>query len=232
MADQNVSVQRNTNLIQSDAPSEVHPFPKEPLSLRQLLTEYLDINAIPRRSFFAKISHFTDDEMQKERALDFTDPQYLDEYFDYATRPRRSILEVLQEFNTLNVPWEEAINVFPLLRPRQFSIASGGDLKSNGHAFELLVAIVKYRTVIKRIREGVCTKYLARLPVGSVFNVTLQKEGRLHSGSDTIQRPHLLIGAGTGIAPLRSIVHEKRSGLHAMAQSTLIFGCRSAASDY
>ena len=66
-------------------------------TLRQLLTEYLDINAIPRRSFFAKIAHFTEDEMQKERALEFTDPQYLDEYFDYATRPRRSILEVLQE---------------------------------------------------------------------------------------------------------------------------------------
>ncbi|KAK5942070.1 NAPDH-dependent diflavin reductase [Knufia obscura] len=205
---------------------------KKTFTLRELLTEYLDINAIPRRSFFAKIAHFTDDEMQKERALEFTDPQYLDEYFDYATRPRRSILEVLQEFHTVKIPWQEAINIFPIMRPRQFSVASGGSLKEGGQVFELLVAIVKYRTVIKRIREGVCTRYLAKLPVGTTLNVVLHTEGRFHSQTSAFERPHLLIGGGTGIAPLRSIIYEKlRLGTHG-AQSTLIFGCRNAEADY
>jgi len=201
-------------------------------SLRQLLTEYLDINAIPRRSFFSKIAHFTDDEMQKERALEFTDPQYLDEYFDYATRPRRSIVEVLQEFHTVKIPWQEAINIFPVMRPRQFSIASGGALKQNGHVFELLIAIVKYRTVIKRVREGVCTKYLARLSVGTRLNVVLHTEGRFHAQVSDLRRPHLLIGGGTGIAPLRSIIYEKHELLDPQAQSVLFFGCRNAQSDY
>ena len=145
-------------------------------TLRELLTKYLDINSIPRRSFFAKIAHFTNDEMQKERALEFTNPEYLDEYFDYATRPRRSILEVLQEFHTVKIPWQEMINVFPLLRPRQFSLASGGRFKDGGHSFDLLVAIVKYRTVIKRIRQGVCTQYLAKLTPGAILDVVLHTE--------------------------------------------------------
>lgn len=231
IADTNLKIHRNPVVarLNSSAP----PLPEQGIyTLRKLLTESLDINAIPRRSFFANIAHLTNDEMQKERALEFTDPQYLDEYFDYATRPRRSILEVLQEFNTVKIPWQEAINIFPLLRPRQFSIASGGVLKNDGRAFELLVAIVKYRTVIKRIREGVCTKYLARLPVSSVLYVSLQTESRFHARTNMLGRPYLLIGGGTGIAPLRSMIYEKDLLHDCKARTTLLFGCRNAKSDY
>lgn len=223
---------RNHRALHSDDVLDPVFADKKSFTLRELLTCYLDINSIPRRSFFSKIAHFTNDDMQKERALEFTDPQYLDEYFDYATRPRRSILEVLQEFDTLKIPWEEAINVFPVLRPRQFSVASGGTLKQDGMVLELLVAIVKYRTVIKRIREGVCTRYLAKLPTGSRLNVALHTEGRFHNTLSELDRPHLLIGGGTGVAPLRSIIFEKAQMNAQMPNSFLIFGCRNAQSDY
>lgn len=199
-------------------------------TLRTLLTQVLDINAIPRRSFFSKIAYYTDDETQRERALEFTDPQYLDEYFDYATRPRRSIVEVLQEFNTLKIPWQEIIDIFPIMRPRQFSIASGGSAERGRQHIELLVAIVKYRTVIKRVREGVCTKYLARLKPGTRIDAVLHTEGRFHSQIAGLDRPHLLIAGGTGIAPIRSLLQEKSTA--GFVDSTLFFGCRSAAADF
>lgn len=232
IADEDVELQNNGSSLNKDEVFDPVFADKKDFTLRVLLTRYLDINAIPRRSFFAKISHYTDDEMQKERALEFTDPQYLDEYFDYATRPRRSILEVLQEFDTLKIPWQEAINIFPVLRPRQFSVASGGSQKNDSLVFDLLVAIVKYRTVIKRIRQGVCTKYLATLPVGSRLNVVLHTEGRFHNTLADFDRPHLLIGGGTGIAPLRSIIQEKAYLSEHRAKSILVFGCRNAHSDY
>lgn len=232
VADEEVRLQNNGTFLNKDDVFDPIFADNMIFTLRTLLTRYLDINAIPRRSFFAKIAHYTNDEMQKERALEFTEPQYLDEYFDYATRPRRSILEVLQEFDTLEIPWEEAINIFPILRPRQFSVASGGALKRDGSVFELLVAIVKYRTVIKRIREGVCTKYLARLPIGSRLSVVLHTEGRFHNTTSDFDRPHLLIGGGTGVAPLRSIIFEKAQMDDHREKSILIFGCRNVHSDY
>jgi len=210
-------------------------FSRDDLTLRILLTEHLDINAIPRRSFFGAIANYTSDAMHKERLLEFTDPQYLDEYYDYATRPRRSIIEILQEFDTVHLPWEEAANIFPTLRPRQFSIASGGALKqlANGCTkFELLIAIVKYRTVIKRIREGVCTKYLAQLPVGTKLEVSLKKEGRFAKPEDLVDTSHILIGAGTGIAPLRALIHEKISHGHISGRTALMFGCRNETADF
>ena len=222
------------------------------LTLRRLLTKHLDLNAIPRRSFFANIVHFTQDAFQKDRLIEFTDPEYLDELHDYTTRPRRSVLEVLQEFDTVKIPWQKAASVLPELRGRQFSISSGGRLKTtmNGAtSFSLLVAIVKYKTVIRKIREGVCTRYLANLPVDTAFQVTFQKGG-LGITKAEARRPVVLVGPGTGVAPMRSLIWERLqwaeeltkkntslsngmiNGSSTAGESILFFGNRNRTADY
>lgn len=215
------------------------------LTLRKLLIDYLDIKAIPRRSFFSTIAHYTKDEMHKERLHEFTNPEYLDELWDYTTRPRRSILEVLHEFDSVKVPWQHAVSVFPVMRARQFSIASGGERKrtSDGKTqFELLIAIVKYQTVIKRIREGVCTKYLSGLRPGSTLRVQLQPGG-LNSSVQQLTASNILIGPGTGIAPLRSMLWEKAALVQAFREqnpgvtppvgpTVLLYGGRNRTADF
>ncbi|KAE8362936.1 hypothetical protein BDV27DRAFT_146542 [Aspergillus caelatus] len=218
-------------------------YPK--LTLRALIMDYLDIRAIPRRRFFSEISHYTNDEMQKERLLEFTNPEFLDELWDYTSRPRRSILEVLHEFDTVKIPWQHATSVFPVLRGRQFSIASGGELKrtpEGGAKFELLIAIVKYKTIIKRIREGVCTKYISVLQPGSTLKVHLQRGG-LNSSLGQLSGPTVLVGPGTGVAPLRSMIWEKAAFIKAykdenggaeptIGPTILLFGGRNRNADF
>ncbi len=241
---------------------DFQPYPPPPISLietrssftlRSLLLNHLDITAIPRRTFFSLIAHFTDDPMHKERLLEFTNPEYIDELYDYTTRPRRSILEVLQEFQSVKLPWQWIASVLPLLRGRQFSIASGGVQKhpeTGGTRFELLVAIVKYRTVIKKIREGVCTRYLAALREGSHIDVLLQKGG-LHITKAEASQPVVMIGPGTGVAPMRSLIWERlawaeemkaghqtnghddvNNGALADGETVLFYGCRNREADY
>lgn len=215
------------------------------LTLRSLLIDYLDVKAIPRRSFFSAIAHYTNDEMHRERLLEFTNPEYIDELWDYTTRPRRSILEVLHEFDSVKVPWEHAVSVFPVMRARQFSIASGGARKQTSDSktqFELLVAIVKYQTVIKRIREGVCTKYLSDLRPGSTLRVQLQPGG-LNSSVQQLTASTILIGPGTGVAPLRSMLWEKAALVEAfraqnptvvppIGPTVLLYGGRNRTADF
>lgn len=197
------------SILHSPPIPELASYPR--LTLRALLTDYLDIKSIPRRSFFSAISHYTNDTMQKERLLEFVNPEYIDEFWDYTTRPRRSILEVLEEFHTVKIPWEHVPSLFPVIRARQFSIASGGELTRTATGetnFELLIAIVKYQTVIKRIRQGVCTRYLSSLQPGSTLRVQLQRGG-LNPSVSQIAGPTVLVGPGTGIAPLRSVLWQK-----------------------
>ncbi|KAL4883343.1 hypothetical protein BJY04DRAFT_185398 [Aspergillus karnatakaensis] len=242
------------SLIPRDSSRSLNELPTPPihnleshpkLTFRELLINYLDIRAIPRRSFFSAIAHYTDYDMHKERLLEFTYPEYLDEFWDYTTRPRRSILEILHEFDTVKIPWEHATSAFPIFRGRQFSIASGGELKrtpEGGARFELLIAIVKYRTVIKKIREGVCTKYIANLRPGSTLRVQLQRGG-LNSSVGQLVGPTMLIGPGTGVAPLRSMLWEKAAIVKAYQEENpgidppieptiLLYGGRNRDSDY
>jgi sulfite reductase alpha subunit-like flavoprotein len=203
------------------------------MTLRKILTNYLDIMSIPRRSFFAQLAHFTTDEFQRDRLLEFTDPQYIDELYDYTTRPRRSILEVLQEFETVRVPWQRICDLVPMMRGRQFSIASA--CRGDG-GVELLIAIVKYKTVIKRIRQGVCTRYITSLTPGSQITVTIQKGGLGVTQKD-VERPVVMVGPGTGIAPMRSLVYQRMMwrqelGIQEAMKDLLFFGCRNEEADY
>lgn len=214
-------------------PPPVPTPPSYQLTLRKLLTNHLDITAIPRRSFFSLLAHFTSDPTQRDRLLEFTNPALIDELYDYTTRPRRSILEVLQEFTTVHIPAHYAASVFPALRGRQFSIASGGHAKSGAPGrsrIQLLVAIVQYRTVIKRVRRGVCTRYLQALPPGAPLHVTLGRSGM----RVMLERPALMVGPGTGVAPLRAMMQE-----HALVKpgdaapdDLLFFGGRNRHADF
>lgn len=251
IADQPLKFSRNlccSAFLSSAPPSLEAPVDKDLLTLRNLLQKHFDLNAIPKRSIFNLLAHFTGDDFQKNRLLEFTNPVYLDELYDYTTRPRRSILEVLQEFDTVKIPWQWAMTVFPQMRGRQFSIASGGKLTSGpGHStrFELLVAIVKYKTVIRKVRRGVCTRYLESLRPGTSLLVTLQR-GCLNITAADATRPFIMVGPGTGVAPLRSLIWQRLSWNNQLRQKAaddafpslvpgdniLFFGCRNKDADY
>ena len=221
--------------------------PESTITLRQLLTNHLDIIYITRRSFFAQLAHYTPNEFHKERLLEFTDPQYIDELYDYTTRPRRSILEVLQEFESVKIPWQRVCSIIPTLRGRQFSIASAINPTAEAEGktkVELLIAIVKYKTVIKRIRQGVATRYIASFVPGQEITVTLSKGG-LGVSREEVDRPVVMIGPGTGVAPMRSLIYQRKMWRDEMkrvqnghvggqdeAKDLLFFGCRNAGSDY
>jgi sulfite reductase alpha subunit-like flavoprotein len=214
-------------------------------TLRQLLTNHLDILSIPRRSFFAQLAHYTNDEFHRDRLLEFTNPEYIDELYDYTTRPRRSILEVLQEFESVKIPWQRLCSIIPTLRGRQFSIASAmteipatAEDKAKRTRVELLIAIVKYKTIIKRIRQGVATRYIASFTPGQKLTVTLSRGG-LGVTKKELDRPVVMIGPGTGVAPMRALIYQRMQWRNdvepsqkVQAKDVLFFGCRNAESDY
>lgn len=184
-------------------------------TLRDLLTHNLDITAIPRRSFLGACAHFTTDETHKTKLQEFSNPAYTDEYFDYTTRPRRSILEILHDFPTVQIPFNNALALFPRLRGRQFSISSGGVLRQpftrETTIFHLTIALVKYRTVLRKVRQGVCSRYIASLKPGTEIAATLSDSSLNVTTEDytILRRPMLLIAPGTGVAPMRSLIWER-----------------------
>ena len=210
-----------------------------PCTLRDLLIYNIDIISVPRRSFLKSMSYFATDSDQRERLVEFTENQYLDEYFDYATRSRRTILEVLDEFTSVRIPAARLLDVFPLIRGRDFSIANAGGPTSEANLsassstrVELLVALVKYRTILRKPRQGLCSRYLAALPASSTIRVSHKPVLSAVHGPLNARRPLIAIATGTGIAPIRSLLLERLTHPDPPAPTVLFFGNRNRAADF
>lgn len=62
--------------------------------MRYLVESYLDINAVPRRSFFELLLTFATNELEHEKLMEFSSAEGQDELLSYCNRPRRTTLEV------------------------------------------------------------------------------------------------------------------------------------------
>ncbi|KAF8622627.1 hypothetical protein AX15_006879 [Amanita polypyramis BW_CC] len=194
-------------------------------TIRELFTRYVDFNAVPRRTFFQYLRYFTTDELETEKLDDFLSKEGADELYEYCFRVKRTIREVLSEFHHVSIPIDYIFDVFPPLRPRQFSIASSA--KRHPREVHLCIAIVKYRTKLKVPRRGICTSYISGLKPCDGLLVGIQKGlFRLPPRKDT---PVICVGPGTGVAPMRSLIEERIQD--GSSSNVLYFGCRSSAKD-
>ncbi|CAN3364537.1 NADPH-dependent diflavin oxidoreductase 1 [Diutina catenulata] len=219
--------------FEGDEPQVGGGLVQAPLTLRVLLKYHLDIWSIPKRAFFAQLWHFVDastedGERERDKLKEFGELEYPDEIYDYANRPRRSVLETIQEFsNNLTIPLEQVWQLFPKIRSRQFSIASA----ASGSKIELVIGIVEYRTILKRLRRGLCTKWLKSVNEGDrvVFSVVPMK---LRFSLPECPNPPLIMAApGTGIAPVRAII-QSVIPRDPSQRIELFYGCRYREKDF
>ncbi|KAM4850692.1 NADPH-dependent diflavin oxidoreductase 1 isoform X2 [Urocitellus parryii] len=98
----------------------------QPCSVWQLVSQYLDIASVPRRSFFELLACLSPHELEREKLLELSSAQGQEDLCEYCSRPRRTILEVLCDFpHTAGaIPPDYLLDLIPQIRPRAFSIAS------------------------------------------------------------------------------------------------------------
>ena len=147
------------------------------------------------------------------------------------------------------------------VRPRLFSISSGPSAFGGGggeapRRLSITVAIVEYQSKTRMQRQGLCTSFLkvsagggredggdegGRVPIwvrdGSL-RVPKKKERDEELGDLAV--PLILVGPGTGLAPLRAFLQERAHvrqrllsrGKEGVARDLLFFGCRKREEDY
>ena len=140
----------------------------------------------------------------------------------------RDLIDLLKECPGAVQRPEDLVRMLPPLVPRLYSIASS----PSAHADQIhtTVSVVRYRSH-DRDREGVCSTLLSdRIDVGDRLPLYIQpnKKFRLPQNPSTSV---IMIGPGTGIAPFRSFLHERRV-TGAAGKNWLFFGERSAATDF
>jgi sulfite reductase (NADPH) flavoprotein alpha-component len=140
----------------------------------------------------------------------------------------RGLVDLIHDYpGALHSP-ADLVAMLPKLSPRLYSISSS----PAAHAGEVhtTIAVVRYRSH-NRERGGVCSTLLAdRTATGERRPIYIQpnKKFRLPRDPDA---PMVMIGPGTGIAPFRAFLHERRA-FGAKGKNWLFFGERSAATDF
>ncbi|GMI30586.1 hypothetical protein TrCOL_g4354 [Triparma columacea] len=150
-------------------------------------------------------------------------------YRDYVVKEKRGLPDVLTEFDAVwgegGITVEGLLEVLREMRPREFSIASGPEDTRETGKVEILAAVKRGTTRLGRKYVGGCSDYFEGLAGGLdgdegegqkaqwavapfKFSIRGGEFGRvlhlLPQGA-----PLMCVGAGTGIAPLRSALRSR-----------------------
>ncbi|CAN6478791.1 unnamed protein product [Victoria cruziana] len=202
----------------------------KPVKLRTLVDLTMDIaSASPRRYFFEVMSYFATAEHEKEKLQYFASPEGRDDLYQYNQKERRTVLEVLDDFPSVQMPFDWLVQLVPPLKTRLFSIASSPSLHPN--QVHLTVAVVSWSTSLKRKRRGLCSSWLAGLKPGTQIRAWF-RHGSLPRPSPSL--PLILVGPGTGCAPFRGFIQERevQSAAGPTAPIIFFFGCRNKEKDF
>ncbi|KAJ3962157.1 hypothetical protein N0V92_001079 [Colletotrichum tropicale] len=129
-----------------------------------------------------------------------------------------SVLDLLERFPSVNLPFARFLSMMPLMRPRTYSISSSP--VKDPHHTDLTLSVADC---------GVATNFLTAVSVGQLLYASLfpaPREFRLPASPSTT--PIIMIAAGAGLAPFRGFVQERAQAEGLLAPALLFYGCRGA----
>jgi sulfite reductase (NADPH) flavoprotein alpha-component len=190
-------------------------------TLREVLTDEVSLSPAPD-SMFELISFITGGaQREKARALAQGD----DPDGDAATL---DVMAALQKFSGVRPHPEAFVEALEPLQPRLYSISSSHNATPG--KLSLTVDCVRY-VIGKRKRLGLASTFLAeRIQPGDQVKIYVQKAHGFALPQDT-KVPIIMIGPGTGVAPFRAFLLDRRA-IGATGKNWLFFGHQRSSCDF
>ncbi|XP_078277885.1 nitric oxide synthase 1 [Rhinoraja longicauda] len=204
-----------------------------PSTIFQVFQYYLDVTTPPTPLLLQQFALLAKDDQQKKRLEVLS--KGLQEYEEWKWYNTPTIVEVLEEFPSVQVPATLLLTQLPLLQPRYYSISSSPDMYPD--EIHLTVAVVSYQTRDGEgsLHHGVCSSWLNRIDMDEMVPCFVRGAPSFRLPEDPLA-PCVLIGPGTGIAPFRSFWQQRMHYVEhkggKASPMTLVFGCRQSQIDH
>ncbi|KAM8797256.1 nitric oxide synthase, inducible [Eudromia elegans] len=202
-------------------------------TLPQALTYLLDITTPPSQQLLRKLSQLVTEEGDKKKLEVLC--HNTEEYNKWKFYNNPNILEVLEEFPSMEISTSFLLTQLPLLKPRYYSVSSSCDVTPR--EIHLTVAVVNYKTRGGHgpLHHGVCSTWLNTIALNEIVPCFVHSSTGFHLPREP-DKPCILIGPGTGIAPFRSFWQQRLYDLEKKGikggNMTLLFGCRQPDIDH
>ncbi|MFD2078948.1 cytochrome P450 / NADPH-cytochrome P450 reductase [Actinopolymorpha cephalotaxi] len=207
-----------------------------PVPVELLLTEFVELQEVATRAQLRTLLGHTGCPWttREIEGLCGEEPEAQQRYADEILAKRVSVLGLLERFPAVELPLAAFLELAGPIRPRFYSISSSPAVDPRRP--RLTVGLVEgpawagtgeYR--------GLCSQYLARLEPGDVVYGYVRTPAPAFEPPADPATPMVLVGPGTGIAPLRGFV-EERATLSAAGErvgpALLFYGCRHPEHDW
>jgi len=200
---------------------EDEPVGGELMPLSEALRTHFEIKS-PSKELVEEIARRSGDQ-QLNAILQAGDKDQLSDYLW-----GRDTLDLLLQFPSVEFSAAEFLALLKPLQHRAYSISSSS--KQHPDAVHLTVASVRY-DAHGRHHKGVCSTYLADLvDANSDVKIFFTPNNNFRVPADD-SLPMIMVGPGTGIAPFRAFLQERRAR-NANGKNWLFFGDRNAATDF
>ncbi|KAJ9611873.1 hypothetical protein H2204_015115 [Knufia peltigerae] len=223
--------------ISSSQPME-HSIPS-PTTLNALLTSYLDISGTVSRNTVQDLSYFARSAAVKSylSALSTKTAWHnfvLDNHINFGR-----LLELANRADPHHswhhLPTSFVIESLRPMAPRHYSISSSAVTSPKTVSITVGVSNTPLRTDPNYLIPGLCSGHLSTLDVTASTTLYAKIRRSTFKLPVATATPLVLIGAGTGIAPLRAFIHE-RAALAGIGRDVgpilFFYGCRSRDEDY
>uniref|UniRef100_A0A3P8XJ45 Nitric oxide synthase n=1 Tax=Esox lucius TaxID=8010 RepID=A0A3P8XJ45_ESOLU len=204
-----------------------------PCTIFQAFQYFLDITTPPSPVLLQQFASLATNEKHR-RKLEILS-KGLQEYEEWKWYNNPTMVEVLEEFPSIQMPSTLLLTQLPLLQPRYYSISSSPDFHPG--EIHLTVAVVSYKTRDGEgpIHHGVCSSWLNRIEADEMVPCFVRGAPTFRLPKDP-RAPCILVGPGTGIAPFRSFWEQKlfdyeHKGIKPCPM-ILVFGCRQSHIDH
>eukprot|EP00815_Leptocylindrus_aporus_P005913 CAMPEP_0116075498 /NCGR_PEP_ID=MMETSP0322-20121206/16662_1 /TAXON_ID=163516 /ORGANISM="Leptocylindrus danicus var. apora, Strain B651" /LENGTH=689 /DNA_ID=CAMNT_0003565551 /DNA_START=174 /DNA_END=2243 /DNA_ORIENTATION=+ len=207
-----------------------HMFPT-PCTVEEYLSRYCDITSAPRRSELKALAAFAADEGEKQQLMQIASS--VDFYHEAIVESKVGLVDLItSKFPSVDIPFSNFVNMCPRLQPRYYTISSSSSVSPN--TVSITVSVLDEKMVGGGRFKGVCSNHLANLKRNGSARIFI-RPSTFRLPQDTT-RPIILIGPGTGIAPMRALLHERAYQKNVLGKeigkNVLYFGCKKRNVDY
>ncbi|MEV4638974.1 cytochrome P450 [Actinoplanes sp. NPDC049548] len=203
-----------------------------PVTTELLLTEFVELQEPATRHQLSTLAEHTEcpwTTRQLHQWIGDTD-EARQAYADDILAKRVSVLGLLERFPAIELPFGVFLSLAGTIRPRFYSISSSPAVDPN--LVTLTVGLVDGPALAGQGRyRGMCSQYLARLRPGDTFYGHVRVPAPPFRPPADPRTPMVLVGPGTGFAPLRAFLQE-RALQPDRGRALLFYGCRHPQHDW
>ncbi|GAA2229000.1 cytochrome P450 [Kitasatospora cystarginea] len=201
-----------------------------PLTVRQLLTHHVELQDRPTAEQLTVLAELNPCPPERSALRSLAEDSHA------RAADHRSLLDLVEDHPALAVAltWPVLLELLPAIRPRHYSVSSSPI--TDPHHVDLMVSLLQAPARSGRgTFRGTGSGYLGSVRPGDTVLARIQpcrEAFRIHHGAGT---PVIMIAAGTGLAPFRGAIADRRAHLAdggRLSPALCYFGCDAPDADY